>query len=104
MKIKIGYYDWNVELVSSNDEDLEDGKYEGRCRYGTMRIVVKEDLSPQLIKETLIHELAHAFLGMSGRCLQTKFDVDELCEFVGWNAAPIVETANTILKAWKVKV
>lgn len=102
MKIKIGHYDWNVELVDSTDKDLED-KYDGRCTYGTMRIAVKNDLDPQVIKETLLHELTHAYLCMAGRYRQTKFEVDELCEFVGWYAEPMLETADKILKEWKIK-
>lgn len=68
-----------------------------------MRIVVKKDLDPQMIKETLLHELTHAYLGMSGRYKQNRFTAEEVCEFVGWNLEPILETANAILKGWKIK-
>ena len=101
MKIKIGRYEWKAELANSNDKDLED-KYDGRCCWSSMRIVVRKDLDAQMIKETLLHELTHAYLGMQGRYKQTKFTTEEVCEFIGWNIESILETANTILKGWKV--
>ena len=102
MKIKIHDHTWDVELVDSTDPDLENGKCDGRCSYKKLRIVVDKDQAPDMIKETLLHELTHAYLGMQGRFNQRKLTVEEVCEFIGWNAESMLETANKILKEWKV--
>ena len=101
MKIKLHDYIWNVELVDPSDPDLE-GKFDGRTSYKKLRIVVVNDQAPDLIKETLIHELTHAYLGMQGRYNQKKLTIEEVCEFVGWNAESIITNADKILKEWKV--
>ena len=102
MKIKIHDYNWTVELVDKTDEDLENGKFDGRTSYRRLRIVVDKDQAPDVIKETLLHELTHAYLGMQGRYNQKKLTVEEVCEFIGWNAESILNTAYKILKEWKV--
>ena len=102
MKIKIHDYEWKVELVDESDEDLENGKFDGRTSYRKLRIVVNKNQCPDLIKETLIHELTHAYLGMQGRFNQKKLTTEEVCEFIGWNAESILNNAYMILKEWKV--
>ena len=101
MKIKIHDYTWNVELVDISDPDLE-GKYDGRTSYKKLRIAIDKAQAPDMIKETLLHELTHAYLGMQGRYNQRKLTIEEVCEFIGWNAQSMVDTANAILKEWKV--
>ena len=102
MKIKLHDYTWNVELVDPSDPDLENGKFDGRTSYKKLRIVVANDQASDLIKEVLIHELTHAYLGMQGRYNQRKLTTEDVCEFIGWNAESIVNNANKILKEWKV--
>ena len=102
MKIKLHDYMWDVELVDPDDPDLENGKFDGRTSYKKLRIVVANDQAADIIKETLMHELTHAHLGMQGRYNQRKLTTEEVCEFIGWNAESIVNNANKILKEWKV--
>ena len=102
MKIKIHDHTWNVELIDPSDPYLENGACDGRCNYKERRVVVNKDQHPEMIKETLLHELTHAYLGMQGRYRQDKLTKEEVCEFIGWNAQSMLDTANVILKEWKV--
>ena len=102
MKIKIHDYTWTVELVDETDEDLENGRFDGRTSYRKLRIAVNKNQAPDMIKETLMHELTHAYLGMQGRFNAKRLTIEEICEFIGWNAESMLDIAYKILKEWKV--
>ncbi len=97
MKISLYGYDWEVLFVDKDDKDL--GKnIDGITLYNDMKILVRNDLNPIMQKECLTHELTHAVLCTQGRCYQKKFDLEEVCEFVGFCGALIVECADAIMK------
>lgn len=90
-------YIWEIQFVNKDNEDL--GKdCDGRCIPSKLLIVIREDLCPQMLKETLIHELVHATLDAQGRYSQRKFTHEELCEFVGWCGEKIINYANKVCK------
>lgn len=96
MVVNINGYNWNVEFVDKDHEKLG-GKNDGITIYNDMAIYVRDDLSPVMKKEVVIHELTHATLCVQGRWGQRKFDVEEVCEFMGFCANTIVELANWLV-------
>ena len=64
----IGGQRWRVELVSaSNPNLLHDGeRCHGVCLFDKCRIYISRDLDEQAREDTLLHELLHAALLVSG--------------------------------------
>ena len=100
MIIEINSIPWTVEFVDEEDEDLGT-QYVGRTLQWKQRIVVQKKMSYQMIREVLIHELTHATLACQGRYFQNKFSVEDVCEFVGFNADMIIELAEKIMEDYR---
>lgn len=69
LRLRIGGQRWVVFLVSSKSKHLknEDGvECQGRCVYDKARIYISRDLSDDVLEDTLIHELLHAVLSVTG--------------------------------------
>lgn len=61
-----------------------------------LKIYINKDISLELQKRILVHELTHAFLfsfGFDGMTINE----EELCYLMGMNASHLVELANEIL-------
>ena len=92
--------DWTVNFVPGIHEKLTKEKYDGLCYYNELAIYISNDiLKKELIRETLMHELTHAVLCSQGRFHQKRFDAEDMCEFVGWNADLIIELADDVMRA-----
>lgn len=96
MKFKVYDYEWQIYFVPREDEHLK-GCCDGITLYNDMVIYIRNDLNKVMAKEVLIHELTHATLCLQGRCYQKTFKLEEVCEFVGYNAEMILKTAEKIL-------
>lgn len=66
----LGGQRWTVSLVSPKSRNLKDdetGEYlSGRCVYTKCQIYIAKDLDEQAREDTLLHELLHALLHVSG--------------------------------------
>lgn len=100
IKININGIDWNVEFEDEYDPDLGT-EYIGRTIQWKQRIVINKTISRQIMREVLIHELTHATLASQGRYFQNEFSVEDVCEFVGFNADSIIEKADCIMEMFK---
>ena len=78
---------WNVEFV---DREKIQGN-DGQTKPNDLLICIANDLNPNAMRLSFIHELTHALLDTQGRCYQKKFDLEELCEFIAWNNWYIAE-------------
>lgn len=101
--VKINGINWTVEFVDETDPDLENHTYIGRTIQWKQRIVVDKNVSFQMKREVLIHELTHATLACQGRYYQNDFTVEDVCEFVGFNLDPILEMVNYIIREENAK-
>lgn len=97
MKVKIGNYDWNVRFVSK--EELKGS--DGQTRCNDFEILIRDDLNEESTNVIVIHEIVHALLDTQGRVYQRKFDLEEVCELVGWNADAILKARDLIMKRRK---
>ena len=100
MKFTLYGFEWEVAFVDKDDPVLC-GSSDGKTLYNDAKIVVRNDMNPQIIKSTLIHELTHAVFEIQGRVYQRKFDREDVCEFMGFCGETIIEIANAILKEWR---
>lgn len=68
-KLFIGGQLWKIKLVGKRSKHLrEAGKWclNGRCDYQSCTIYILRDLDDQAREDTLLHELLHALLFVSG--------------------------------------
>ena len=94
MKFTLYGYEWEIAFVDKDDPILCGS--DGKTLYNDTKIVVREDMNPQIVKSTIIHELTHAVLEIQGRVYQRKFDREDVCEFIGFCGETIVSLANSI--------
>lgn len=68
LDLRIGGQRWAVHLVSPKSKYLVDdeGVHVGRCVYEKCRIYVSSALDPEARDDTLLHELLHALLFVTG--------------------------------------
>lgn len=68
LALYLGGQKWTVYLVSGNSKHLRDneGHLAGYCDYEKCRIYVSKDLEEGMREDTLLHELLHAVLHVSG--------------------------------------
>ena len=88
----IGGHNW--ELIFVDQKDIEGN--DGICKPNEFQILIRKDLKKEAGKLVFAHEVAHALLDTQGRCYQSSFTVEELCEFVAWQN----DTIHTLVKAF----
>lgn len=103
MKVKINKYFY--EIIFTKDKEHTDlfvnGEYHlGVCMFSRQKIIVFQT-SKERTKQTLIHELTHAFIDAYGFFPNNSFNHEDLCEFIGTYSENIVQLANKILKDLK---
>ena len=69
------------------------------------RIYLDKEFSEKEFRETVVHELVHAFLRAYGIDLSSVDDVEEtVCDFVGEHIKKISKLTSKIVKAWKAEL
>lgn len=66
--LHIGGQEWSIFKVGKRSKFLRrgSGRVEGQCFYDKCRIYVCKDNDPQSIEDTLLHEIFHAVMFVSG--------------------------------------
>lgn len=117
-KIMIGNLEWTIFLCDKNNYNLFDkdeitNKYKtdvnidegsfGITKFEHNEIYIHKDMSKNMIKRTLIHELTHAFLFTFGMMAdETKLDEERICTFNEEHLEDIYKTANSVFKTIKL--
>lgn len=108
MDIKINDLKWQVDFLNGDDERLiSDGvKCLGITVFSDFQIYIKSNMTREALKQTVLHELAHAFLFSYGIHLPIDEDETEeaVCDFVGVYSPKINKMANKILKFYNREV
>ena len=101
-RLKIGSLIWTIQKVPEDSKYLihEDGDIcYGICNPDSLTIYIQgTGLDNQLYKSYLIHELTHAFIFSTFCYTKRKFDEEELCCFMQYQAPNILETAEYVWK------
>ncbi len=102
MYIKINDLKWQVDFLDGDDDRLvlDDVKCLGITVFSDYQIYIKDNMSKEALKQTVLHELAHAFLFSYGIHLPIdKNETEEaVCDFIGVYSPKINKAANKILE------
>lgn len=96
MNLEINGNEWKIVEVNEKDEKLKinDKECWGTCMYEEQTIYICQEMRLSKKKQTLMHELSHAFLYEYLLKFQENFDNEELCEFVAKYSQRIGNLAN----------
>ena len=99
MKVKIKDYEYEIIECDKTDSDIYNSgevKYYGRTFYMSQVIKIYKYLSPIRKRQTLIHELTHAFLDvyLAGQSLTGKYNEEDVCCFMGTYSEDILRIVN----------
>lgn len=99
MKVKIKDYEYTIIEVDNTDSDfLKDGvlKYYGLTEYEKQLIRIYKDLTPIRKRQTLIHELTHAFLDiyLASDHVKDRFNEEDICCFMATYSEDILKIVN----------
>lgn len=103
MEIKIKNQTWSIIFFhnSSFYQESSDKEtiYYGQTNYLNQQIYIHMDLSIEQQKQTLIHELTHAFMHVYGFGeITEEIPIEIMCDFMGCYAEDIVSIANEVIK------
>ena len=108
LKFKINKLNWNVQSVPHEDERLKINNKLcfGVTNYLNLNIYLNAAQSEELFRQTVIHELVHAFSFSFGVHLVANENTEEsVCDFIGSHLDEIYLLANKIMTAcYKKKV
>jgi hypothetical protein len=76
--IKIGGFDYAIEMTPAHDIELKDSKNYGECSNMLKRIRICSDCQGQQFSETFIHEIVHAIDNVFGHNTLTEEQVHAL--------------------------
>lgn len=99
MKVKIKNYEYEIIEVDDTDKDfMENGdiKLFGQTIYSKQLIKIYKDLPFPRKRETLIHELTHAFYDvyLGSYHIKDKFDEEDIACFMGTYSEDILKIVN----------
>lgn len=101
MKFKINGLNWTVQSVQREHEKLKNDK--GNACFGVtyfqdLQIYLDGSSSRELFRQTVIHELIHAFTFSFGVHLVANEKTEEpVCDFMGAHLDEIYSAANKIM-------
>ena len=100
MKFEINGFDYEILRVDKNDDNLVvgDSKKIGCIHFDTCKIYISNNLSRQMEKSTVIHELTHAFMSAYGFLGFEQFNHECICEFISSYAEGIMKITNKYLE------
>jgi hypothetical protein len=103
VKFKINGLNWTVQSVQSENEKL---KLKNNACLGVtycqdLQIFLDGTLAKELYRQTVIHELVHAFAFSFGVHLVANEKTEEsVCDFIGAHLDEIYSTANKIMDSY----
>lgn len=95
--ISVDGYEYKIKFVNPISAELNDGECLGRIDYNNMVIFVNDSLEGIRLRETLIHELTHAYLHRHKHMYES-FTNENVCEMFEMYADDVVNSTNEIIK------
>lgn len=94
-QIQIKNYTWVIIEVEEFKDSPENEIAFGRCDYVNQVIRINANLSKQQKRQTLLHELTHAFMQAYGLGqVSDTIPVEVMCDFLGTYADDMVKIAD----------
>lgn len=106
MKIKINRKDWEIIQVPANDKRLEQTEDEVVCgitNYSNATIYISREIAESTMKDTIVHELAHAFIDVYGHPQYKKYSEENVCDLFGAFALELTSLAIDIFNEWNLE-
>ena len=98
MKVKIKNYEYEIIEIENDEDFFENGqlKLYGDTNSITQKIRIYKHLTHSRKKETVIHELTHAFHDtyLASFHIKDKFDEEDVCCFLASYGEEIINIAN----------
>ena len=96
MRLEINGINYEIIEVENDSDNLkiEDKLCWGTCRYDIQKIYLAKDMTLGKKKQTLSHELTHAFLYEYLLGYKEKYSNEEVCEFLSKYGERIINLAN----------
>ena len=104
MKVKIKDYEYEIKEVDENEKDFFNENNElrlyGQTIYEEQVIKIYKHLNIKRKRDTLIHELTHAFhdVYLSSQHIKDKFDEEDICYFMASYSEDILKIVNEYFK------
>lgn len=100
LTIRINGIDFTVALTNIDDENLiVDGTTRcGAIHYQNGEIHILDTLPPCLMRQSIMHELTHAYICAYGFMRYPKFSDEQLCDFVAAYSKSICYDADAVMK------
>lgn len=94
-----------LKVERKNDNLIVEGTHRiGACHYDDCKIYLADYMSLQMLKNTLLHELSHAFISSHGLLGVNKFNQETVCEFVACHSESITKIANDYMDFIKQRI
>lgn len=102
--IRINSIDFTVMLTGEDDGNLV---IDGTTRCGSTHfhkgmIYILDTLPPRLMRQTITHELTHAYICAYGFMRYSKHDHEQICDFMAAYAKPICYDADAVMKHYNI--
>lgn len=101
MKLRINGLNWNVQNVQRNDEKLKSKDGDscfGVTYYQELSVYLDKSMPKELYRQTVVHELIHAFTFSFGVHLFANERTEEsVCDFMGAHLDEICSATNKIM-------
>jgi CRISPR/Cas system-associated endonuclease Cas3-HD len=99
IKIKINNRNWKVRFVKGTDKNLcaEDNEIVcGITNYGKATIYINKEIEKDVMLDTIVHELTHAYLFVYGFGQVENFTEENVCDVFGAFAIDLTKQAIEI--------
>lgn len=95
IKVKILGHTWDVRFL---DRKLMHDGNNGTCWLLHKAIDIATDLTQEETSFIVMHELTHAFMGMSGRTFEGDVPQESICETIAWHIDEMIAIRNHVMK------
>lgn len=97
--VKINNLEYAIEEVDEIEKSNDGSRFIGTTDYVNQKILILKGLGNEQKKNTLRHELTHAFLWAYGFAQMESLHYETICDFVGIYGEQIVKIADEYLEA-----
>lgn len=103
MKVKIKDYEYEIIEVDDTDKDFKTNEgllLYGQTNYEHQTIKLYKNALPVRKRQTLIHELTHAFMDiyLASQHIKDKFDEEDICCFMASYSEDILKIVNAYFR------